>query len=362
MDKPQRLIITLLMGNELANISISAVCATIFQSLLPDNRWAPVLIVTMTLMIFGEISPKSLAISRPMEFSRVVSAPLLLFGQAITPVRFFVELIGAGLSRLIGDSSRDRRTITEAEFRQLAHVGLKEGVLEQDEADMIRRVFDLGEITVDTIMTPRKEMVAFPIDTPIPRIIDNLRLHRFSRVPVFEETIDNVVGILHANDLLRQKLTEPATCLEEMCRDPLYIPGSMKADDLIAVFRKHRSHLAIVIDEYGQTAGLVTLDDVLGELFGELLAERADENFTYHVCEDGDLIVAGSMDLDQFGLAVNQSFASEPVETVGGLVFHHFGHIPAKGEVIVIRKLRFTVLSIKENRIWRLRVGKGAKP
>ena len=360
LEKPSHLIVTLLMGNEFVNVSISAVTASVFANLFPGNRWLPVLVLTVALLFFGEITPKSVAISRPIVFSRMVSAPLLFIYWLITPVRFLVEKLVGTLASFLGGNVLEQRPITEAEFRQLATIGAREGALEEDEAQMIHRVFDLGDTNVDSIMTPRTEIVSLSHSTRLSEVVEQFPVQRFARLPVYDQTIDNVVGILHVNDLLRHKLAGENPTLAHICRPALYVPISMKADDLLALFRAHRIHLAIVIDEYGGTAGLVTLDDVLGQLFGELLAERSDEDFTHHICDNGDLIVAGSMEVKTFGEIVQREFVTDGIETVGGLVFHHFGHLPAQGDVIVIDHLRFTVLKIKENRIWRVRIFMGA--
>ena len=319
----------------------------------------PILVMTITILVLGEIMPKSVAISRPMIYSRVVSAPLLLFSTLIFPLRFIVEKVLDLLTFFIGGYKVEPRPISEAEFRQLTAVGVEQGELEEDEADMILRVFDLGETTVEHIMTPRTEIFAIPNIAGIDEVIEKLRVQKFSRVPIYDETIDNVVGILHSNDLLRYKLEEKNPPLDKISRSPVYVPGSMKADDMLNRFRKHQSHLAIVVDEFGGTAGLVTLDDVIGELFDELPAERSGEDFNYRVCDNGDMIIAGGMELDEFGELVHVDFSGAPVETVGGLVLHSFGRLPSRGDIILIDSLRFTVLSLKDNRIWRVRITGG---
>ena len=359
LESPRRLIVTIIMGNEFVNVSISAIAASTFNQLFPGNKWLPILVMTVTILFLGEITPKSFAISRPMIYSRVISAPLLLFSTLFLPIRFIVEKILDGLTFFTGGYKVEPRPISEAEFRQLTAVGVEQGELDEDEADMIFRVFDLGETTVEHIMTPRTEIFAFPNTANIDEVINKLRVQKYSRVPIFVETIDNVVGILHANDLLRYKLEKQNLPLDRISRPPVYVPGSMKADDMLNRFRKNQSHLAIVVDEFGGTAGLVTLDDVIGELFGELPAERSGEDFTYKICENEEIIIAGPMELDEFGELVQNDFSDEPVETVGGMVFHHFGRLPFRGDIILINNLRFTVLSLKDNRIWRLRIRKG---
>jgi magnesium and cobalt exporter, CNNM family len=358
LAKPRRLIVTILMGNEMVNVSISAVSAAVFAVLLPGNRWAPVLIVTAALLIVGEISPKSVAITRPILFSRIISAPLTIFYRLVSPARWIVFGVVVLMDKLTGHPDQNEQSINEEEFRQLALVGFKEGVLARDEAEMIRRVFDLGETTVEKIMTPRTEITALPEDLSTEEAIEMFRTRRRSRLPVYRDTIDDIVGVLHANDILRHKLADQEPKVGQMVRSPLYVPAAMKADEALRLFRQKQTHLAIVIDEYGGTAGLITLDDVLAELFGELLAERADEDFTHHRCENGDLIVAGAMELEDFTEMIGQKFEKDDVETVGGLIFSRFGHLPAKGDKIQIDGLRVTVLSVKENRIWRMRIAR----
>ena len=350
------------MGNELVNVSISAISAGLFYAIWKDeNRWAPVIILTIIILIFGEITPKSLAISRPITYSRVVSFPLLIFAILTAPIRFLLMLFVKALSFLFGPQDLTPTAITEAEFRQLTAAGVKEGQLDKEEADMIYRVFDLGDTIVGQIMTPRTEIEALPYTTTLDQAIEKFKTYRFSRMPIYEDTLDNITGVLHANDFLQHKLSKSPPGVKKISRPCIYVPQSMKAADLLRNFRDQRSHLAIVIDEFGGTAGLITLDDVLGELFGELHADKSNEDFTHHICGNGDFIVAGGMPLDQFSEVVNIDFSNEKMETVGGIVFDRFGHLPKRGDSIIIKNLRFSVLKVKENRIWRLRVTRGAK-
>jgi CBS domain containing-hemolysin-like protein len=359
LENPRRLIVTILMGNEFVNITLSAISAALFAQLLPGNRWAPVLILTIILLLVGEITPKSIAISRPMIYARTVALPLQAFTFLIFPIRWIVEKVVGILVYLSKVKDIETGSITESELRLLTVVGVEEGEFEKDEAEMILRVFDLDDTPVQQMMTPRTEVIALSSDADIDEALDIIRTHRVSRLPVYDESIDNIIGILHANDLLRHRLQGRALPVGKITRPTFFVPESMKADDLLRRFRSHRLQQAIVLDEFGGTAGLVTIDDLLGELFGELSAERADDDFSYRECENGDWIVAGAMDLDDFGKLTHTDFSTVPMETAGGMVFHQFGHLPSQGDMILIGKFRFTILTIRDNRVWRLRVRKG---
>jgi len=360
LKDPRKLIVTILMGNEFVNVSISAISAGVFYAVWQDKyRWAPVIILTVIILIFGEIAPKSVAISRPMFFSRSVSLPLKIFFFLITPARFLIVKLVSSLTSAFGAGNMTPRAINQAEFRQLAATGVKEGQLDKEEADMIYRVFDLGQTAIRQIMTPRTEIEGLPLETTLDDAIIQIKTHHFSRMPIYNQTIDNITGVLHANDLLKHSLSPSPPSMEEISRPCFFVPGSMKGDDLLRNFRDNKSHLAIVIDEFGGTAGLVTLDDVLHELFEELYTDKSSDDFTHRVCDNGELIIAGAMSLSQFGRIVDLDFSNEKMETIGGLVFDRFGHLPERGDIIVIEGLKFTVLKIKENRVWRLRISKG---
>ena len=356
LSEPRRLIVTLLMGNELVNVSLSAVLAGLFTELLPGNQWAPIVIGTGTLLMLGEITPKSVAISRPMVWSRFASLPLSLFALLITPVRIIIHGIVVAISSIFGTRTIGPEPISEAEFRQLAQVGAEEGTLEEEEADMIIKVFNLAELRVEKIMTPRTEIIAFESTPTVSEALDEIRSQRYSRLPIYDDDLDNIIGVLHVNDLLRHSLGTANPTLGEIARNTIFVPVAMKGDELLQQMKQNQTHMAIVIDEYGGTEGLVTLDDVLGEIFGELPGERAEEEFSYVRTDEGDLIVAGGLPLDEFSELVQIPFESEHVETIGGMVFQRFGHLPKKGEWTFLRGLRFTVLSVRENRIWRLRI------
>jgi putative hemolysin len=276
---PRKLLVTVLLGNELTNIAISIATASMLSEALHgygilERALLSASLVLPILLVFGEITPKTLAAQRPEAVARFVARPLLAFGVLTTPIRWTLSHLAdvvVKAARRPGDSPEEEDRIAEHEFRTLIDVGTREGVLEAQERTLIHNVLDFDTLTVADVMRPWTEVHAIDERTPVKAAIESVRKHLHSRVPVYRHDTRNVTGILFAKDLLAIHWgVRPAVTLRRLKRDPLFTLARRPADEMLEEFRVRRTHMAIVVDEYGRAIGLCTMENLLEELFGPI--------------------------------------------------------------------------------------------
>lgn len=275
LKNPRRLLITILLGNDLINIFASAVAASLVISLWGDSyKWLSILIMVPLLVIFGEITPKTIAVNYSREFSLLVARPLSLFTRLVFPLRWLIDKIAGLFLNLFREKEHPRRdAITEDEFRTLIEVGKEEGILEETETELIHKVFGFGDTLVSEVMIPAFRVFCLPFDLSREKVLEEIKRNRYSRVPIYKKTKDNVVGILYAKDLLTLgggwNLKEEENW-QKLLRPPYFVPLGNTADQLFRKFQEKRIHLALVVNKSGKVTGLVTMEDLLEELFGEI--------------------------------------------------------------------------------------------
>ncbi len=281
------------------------------------------------------------------------------FARAISLIMQPFLALPTRLSNL-GIEPKQLVTITEDELRSFVDASQKQGVLEKDERQMIFSIFEFGDTLVREIMVPRIDIFALDVETPIEKVGDKLIESGYSRVPVYKDSIDNIVGLLYAKDLLKVWRTpESAKSLQELLRPPSFVPESKKLDDLLAEMQGGRIHIAIVVDEYGGVAGLVTLEDVMEEIVGEIQDEYDHgEELSYQKEENGDLIFHGRINLSDFNEVMGSNLQSDDADTLGGYLFSRLGRVPKVGEKLEESDLVFTVEQIVGRRIRRVRAQK----
>jgi putative hemolysin len=278
LERPRRLLISILLGNELVNITASAIAASICISLLGTNgKWVAIAVMTPLILTVGEIVPKATAIYRAEEFSRVVARPLTVFAQAIFPVRWVIRRIVDGVLKVFGSHTETHDSIfREEEIRDLVDVGHQEGVLEKQERELIHRVFRFGDTIVASVMTPKAQIFSLPLQQDADEILAEVKEEQYSRVPIYSGKRTNIVGILNRKDLLTLALRgkeHDKDNIRRFLRPPHFVPQSKKIAELLREFQKHKTYMAIVVDEYGHCIGLVTVEDLLEEIFGEIYDE-----------------------------------------------------------------------------------------
>jgi CBS domain containing-hemolysin-like protein len=361
LESPRQLIVTLLIGNELVNVSTSILVAALALSLMgPAGKYFAMAASTLLLLIFGEVAPKTYAIHRPEPHARLVAMPLSTFQWLITPIRFvlvkFVDLLAP---MTVGKAKTRKARLTEEEFKTLVEMGHTEGVLEAEEKDMIHSVVAFGDTRVGDVMTPRTDMVCLPEEATFEDVLELVREVVYSRVPVFRESLDQIVGILYVKDLLKVGREQRAGWrLPEELRPVHFVLHTKLVSEMLQEFQAKKFHMAVVVDEHGGVAGLVTLEDILEELFGEITDEFDTAVKLLHVLGPGQWLVMGKLPLEELGDLVEVPLPVDDFDTVGGFVFHCFGHLPEPKAMVQYESLTFTVEKVLGPRIVEVKVQK----
>ncbi|MDD2517438.1 MAG: hemolysin family protein [Synergistales bacterium] len=355
----QRALTVILIGNNLVNIAASAVATQVAISLIGSKGLLlAVAFMTVVIVIFGEILPKSIAILKPdgivsnalplLRFINVVFSPLIWITVGI--VKFFGSLMKV-------DLSSQHPFVTREEIEQMVNIGEASGVFEEEERRMIHGVISFEETRVYEIMIPRTDMMAVPGDISISDSIPVFRECGHSRLPVYEKSPDHIVGILYVKDLIGAFMSDETSIpVSSLAREALFVPETMRIADLFDVMRGKRVHMAIVIDEYGGTAGLVTLEDLIEEIVGEIQDEYDDESALIQKEPDGSYLVRGQMGLEDLSEALGYPFESSDMDSVGGLVLSLAGRFPDKGQRLPYGHWEFQVLEVEDHRIKMVRV------
>jgi putative hemolysin len=324
------------------------------------------LVVTVILalftIVFAELVPKTLALAHPERFALALSAPLDVLGRVLKPVVAMLTGITRAITRPLGADVNAQAQITAEELRLIVERGGEQGILEAEEEQMINAVIELGDRRLHEVMVPRIAIVALPVSATFDEAIEKIIEEGHSRVPVYESSVDEVVGILYAKDLLpflRSTSIDPPN-LRPLLRAPVFVPESQTIDDLLHEFQRRKVHIAIVLDEYGGTAGLVTIEDLLEEIVGEIQDEYdVEEPLVEMLADGGTARIDGraSVDdmLDAFDLRHELEDAEE-YDTVGGLVYHRVGGIPKPGDEVHVEGLRLTVESTDGRRVAKVLV------
>ena len=358
LEKPRELLITIYIGNEFVNIAISVVVTSIAINVFGNlGVGIAIGVGTLLLLVFGDIIPKSISLKFSQPYALFSAYPLTIFAKIVQPAQKLFSIWTEKIISFMGilPHGLKESPITDEEFRAMVQVGEGEGVIDSDERELIQNVIEFGETTVDEIMTPKIDMFTVGIedslDDILPRIIENF----YSRVPVYGEDEEGILGILYTKDLTRLKhLPREKVSLKSILHDTISVPQSKKIKEMLEEFRRMKRHMAIVLDEYGSVCGLVTLEDILEELVGEIDSEMRQEELPLKRLNENHYRIVGAYSLAEF----NESFQSELPEndydTVGGYVFGLFGRIPRSGESTTVDRFKFRVEKMKGSRILSL--------
>jgi putative hemolysin len=361
---PRDLLITLLVGITLVNIAASAL-ATQVATILFGSRGIGIAIplVVFLIVVFGEVLPMTIAVGMPHRFGLLVARPVLALQWLLTPVRRLLGAFTHLVSRAADGEGVAKAAITEAELRTLVEVGHQEGVVQRKEREMIHGVFELGETTVAEIMVPRTDVFGVDVTTPPNRLLPAIRANLHHRVPVYEGSLDDVVGILQVKELLPYYAGLPPDFdLRTHLAPPYFVPQSKRADALLREFKAKKLRMAIVVDEYGGTAGLLTLEDLLEEVVGEIRDEFETEERLAQAVDERTWRVAAKMSIGDFNAVTGLTVPDEHFDTVGGWVLDVFGRVPHRGESVESEGVRVTVETMHRNRILQVLVRLPAPP
>ncbi len=356
LSNKEAFLTTVLIGNEVVNVAVSSLAASLALSLWGDKGLGiSVAVMTFLLVLYGEMAPKAWAVAKATTWALWASVPILVFSYLIFPARWLLTRL-AGVSRLL---PQEEKGLGEREFKALVREGRRKGVIKDSEQEMILKVFRFSHTRVGEVMTPRTEMFVLEVDTPPEEAYEKLKEVTYREVPLYEGSLDNIVGIMRTKDLLGFPWgVVKVESLREIMTEPYFVPESKEVAELLREFQKKRLHMAIVIDEYGGVAGLVTLEDVIEELVGEISDEFDREGEELEEVAPGVYRVSPRMALESLEERLGIPYPEEDVDidTVGGLVFHLFGRVPQKGEAVEYKGWRFVVEDIKRTRILKLRL------
>lgn len=359
LDRPRRLLASLLIGGELSNIGLTAVSASLVLTLAPHAPWLNVLLVAPISILFGDVLPKTLGLRFSRGIARLVARPLAFWNEVVSPVRFLLTFVSDLLLRLLGvQPPPPQESLQEGHLRTLIDQGRETGVIQPMEQEIIHRVFEFGDLPVSRLMTPRPDIFSLPVTTSWDELLVEIQRARYSRVPMWQGNPDNVVGILLVKDLLRMRQGPPpnARQLMKALHPVMFVPPSKRAQDLLREFRARNNHLAVVVDEHGSIAGLVTLDDLLTELVGEVLDETDVEEKEAVKVQENVWTVRASIDIDDFALRFGTELPEGDYTTLGGFVFHQLGAAPQKGDEVDWNGLHFLVSGVDGRRITEVTV------
>ena len=354
---PGKMLSAILIGNNIVNLSASSISTSLAIHLF-GNTGAGIAtgILTFLILIFGEVTPKTMATIKADSMSLTVAAPIGLLMKILTPVIFIINKLSIGLMFLLHVNIKDaQKKMTEEELRTIVDVSQENGVIEHEERDMIHNLFDFGDAEAKEIMVPRIDMTFVQADATYQEVLDIFRQDMFTRLPVYEDSTDNVIGIINMKDFLLQNDT-PEFSVRNLLREPYFTYEHKNTADLFLEMRKSSISLAIVLDEYGVTAGLITLEDLLEEIVGEIRDEYdADEEDDITRISDREFYVLGSANLNDVSEALSLHFTSDDYDTIGGYCLGLLDHLPEKNEIILTdNNILLRIDRMEKNRIERI--------
>jgi putative hemolysin len=356
------------LASAYAAVSLTEKLRAFLEGFVVTHTYAqPLALVVVTLLlslftiVFGELVPKSLALAHTERYALTLSAFVDFLLRPLSPLVTLLTFITTTVSRALGAGQMDESQMSTQELRFIVERGAEQGTLEAEEEQMINAVIELGDRRVHEVMIPRIAIVALPSGASLEEAIDKVVEEGHSRVPVFEESIDEVVGILYAKDLLPflKGPNQGRPNLRSLLRTPVFVPESMSIDDLLHEFQRRKVHIAIVLDEYGGTAGLVTIEDLLEEIVGEIQDEYDVEEPMIVRISDDEARVDGRAAVDDLAELFDTQFGLEDedeYDTVGGLIYHRVGGIPSPGDQVEVDGLQLTVESTDGRRVGKVLV------
>lgn len=363
LSKPNNMLGAILLGNNAVNIGASSVATALAISIFGSGGIGfATLVMTILILIFGEITPKSLAMQYTEKFALLVAPIINFLAVLFSPVVHVLTKITNLFIRLLGGVPDNKKPfITPEELRTIVDVSSQEGILENEEKEMIYNIFEFGDLRVRDVMIQRMDVLAISKDATYDEILEAFNEKKFSRLPVYDDTIDNIVGIIYAKDLFFNNISGVELSvdfkIEDYMRDPLMTFEFIKISDFFKQMQRDRSHIAIVLDEYGGVAGLITMEDIVESIFGEI-NDEFDESYEsdVEVIKEDEYVVNGNIKLDELNDLIGTNFESEEFESFGGFIIGIMGRLPKNGEIVHYYSYKFIVELVSKNRIIKVRI------
>ena len=356
LEDQGKMLSAILVGNNVVNLTASSMSTTLAMKIWSNKAVGIATgVLTLVILVFGEISPKTISTLYSEKISLKYAKIIYMFMTVMTPVIYAVNVLSSGFLRLVHvDPNRKQEAITEDELRTIVEVSHEEGVIESEEKKIINNVFDFGDSVAKDIMVPRIDMAMVEVGATYDELIDIFREEKYTRMPVYEETTDNVIGIINMKDVLLIDRNEEFH-VRDLLREPLYTYEYKNTAELMVEMRQTSNNMIIVLDEYGATAGMITLEDLLEEIVGEIRDEY-DEDEEQELVEvgPGEYVVEGSMKLDDLNDLLDLELESEDYDSIGGLIIGQLDRLPEEGESVVCDGIRLVVDRLDKNRIDRV--------
>jgi putative hemolysin len=362
LEKPERLLSTILLSNNFVNTAAAALGTALAISLWPEHGIIiATVVVTVMLLVFSETTPKTIATRHSERLSLLFARPIGVISWVLTPFVVALSWIASGVSKLFGGESLHRSLVGEEEIRTMISVGHKEGTVEEDEAEMLHKVFEFGNRPVREVIVPRTEVVWVGKGIKLADFLEIYAGSPLSRFPVYEDNTDNVVGILSVKDVLMalaKGSVSGESSIDEMIRPAYFTPETKRVSELFAEMRDKNYRMAVVVDEYGGTAGVVSLSRLVEEIVGPVGDELAEAEKEYEAIDEYTFQVDGGMRIEEANEEMKLGLPEGDYETVAGFIFDLLGHIPDQGQKLKYKDLRIVIKEMRGLKIEKIRVSK----
>lgn len=357
-EDSNKLIGAILIGNNIVNVATSSIATIITTSRFSNaGLGISVGLTTLVILIFGEITPKNLALKNSESISLFVAPIILFLVRIFTPILFIVNSISNLLSALLGQRNDDKKpTITQDELKTIVDVSNQEGVLETDETEMIQNIFEFKDLTVDDIMIQRRDIVAISADMSYDEIIDVFKNRQLSRLPIYEDTIDDIIGVLYAKDLFFTEQSKEDFDIKAVMREPVFVNEFVKISDFFKKMQQVKTHIAIVLDEYGGVAGIVTMEDLVESIVGDIYDEYDQQDEEVRKLKENIYVINGNSKLTEIQDLLQVELVSKDYESLGGYLMDKMGKIPTQGDIYEDENFKFIISSMDKNRINKVKV------
>ncbi|CAH2214358.1 putative hemolysin [Tepidibacter aestuarii] len=358
IENPNKLLGAILVGNNVVNIGASAIATSLFIGLFKENGAAvATAFMTILVLIFGEITPKSLAAQNSETVSLQVSKVISIVVIVLSPIVFIFNYISKFIIKLFGGNPDAHQPfITEEELRTMVDVSHEEGVLEVGEKEMIQNVFEFGDLQAKDAMIQRTDVIAVDVEDTYEELVETFQHGHFSRMPIYEESIDDIIGILNVKDLAFVNKDRDTFDIRKYMRDPYYTFEFKKITELFQEMREEKIHMAIVLDEYGGTAGIITIEDLIEEIVGDIEDEYDEEDDEIKIINENEYIIDGSTRINIVNETIGTNIESEEFESIGGVLIGELGRLPEEGEEVQFDNIKIIVESLDKNRIKNIRL------
>lgn len=358
-EEPHKLLVTILIGNNLINIAAAALATIIFIDMFGSQGIGIATgVMTFIVLVFGEITPKTFCHQNAERVSLVLALPFYILTKILYPVVVFIEYLSLSILKIFGTRKKSPK-ITEEEIKTALRIGTEIGVIEKDEEEMIHNVFEFGDTVVSEVMIPKKKIVAIRSDMRLSDVLMKMLESRYSRIPVYKNSFDNMIGVIHIKGILKHlKRKQFDMEIEDLISPVMFVKENRNLDMLMDDFRERGIHMAIVTDEKGNVRGLVTLEDLLEEIVGEIYDESDVKKTKLRLFDEKSIIVEAETPLKDITRVMGIEFKEKDLKTIADLIVNKLGRFPKKGDDIRMKNFRIIVKSADKDRIKRIKIVK----